>query len=192
MLRADGLRRMTLKLDEGKSDHVKVAEQVARFYHAPDQEVKVVAVEHLRGGRGVEVFSTTEAHAESGAEIGAETILTHDSWRWPIEVMFHDTKQHLGVDEPQNRTPRAACRTAPVGFLLSSLIVWWQETIRSEPARTLRFWLHKRGASFAEMLAALRSDSLDNAEKTCFATPVAAPGIRKLFDHLKELLLLGA
>jgi hypothetical protein len=192
MLQQDGLRRMTLKLYEGKPYRVRVAEQLARFYYVPDREVKIVAIEHLHGGRGVEVFYTTQPHQDGGAETTAEMVLTQYSWRWPIEVMFHDAKQHLGIDEPQNRTPRAACRTAPVGFLLYSLIVWWHEMIRTQPARTLRFWTHKRSASFAEMLAALRSDSLENAEKTLFATPDTTPGVKKLFDKLKELLLLGA
>lgn len=192
MLAQSGLRRTTLKLYQGRPYRVRVAEQVARFYAAPEREVKIVAVEHLRGGRGTEVFYTTETRAANGAETPAETVLTHYSWRWPIEIMFHDAKQHLGVDEPQNRTPRAAHRTAPVGFLLYSLVVWWHEAVRTEPAAPLRNWKHKRGASFADMLAALRSESLENTAKTIFSNPAPTPGVRKLFNTLAELLLLAA
>lgn len=192
LLKAQGLRRLTLKLYDGPPYRMRVAECVARFYHTPDREVKIVAVEHLRGGRGVEVFYTTETRGADGTDTTAERVLTHYSWRWPIEVMFHDTKQHLGIDEPQNRTRTAACRTAPVGFLLYSLIVWWHETVRAEPAPALRFWPHKRSASFAEMLAALRSESLENAEKTYFSTPTRTPGLKKFINQLKALLLQAA
>ena len=70
MLQQKGLRRMTLKLYEGSTYHVRVATQIGRFYKAPDREVLVIAVEHLRGGRGVEVFYTTDLEAD------LETVLT--------------------------------------------------------------------------------------------------------------------
>ena len=192
MLQVHGLPRVTLTLYGGAAETVRVAEQIGRFYKAPDREVKVVAVEHLQGGRGVEVFYTTETETACGAETDAETVLTRYSWRWPIEVTFHDVKQHLGVDQPQNRTTLAARRTAPTGFLLYSLIVWWHETIRHQPARTLRYWPNKHGASFAEMLAALRTDSLEKTQETYFSTPHLSLGVQKILDQLKTLLTLAA
>lgn len=186
MLQAKGLSRLDLELYDRSMYHVRVAEQTGRFYKAPEREVKVVATEHLKGGRGVEVFYTTEIDAD------ATQALTRFSWRWPIEVTFHDTKQHLGVDEPQNRTTKAVRRTAPTGFLLYSLIVWWHENHRDKPAKFLRCWPKKQGASFAEMLAALRTESLEKQEQTYFSTPVSIPGVKKLFKQLKTLFQLAA
>ena len=123
---------MTLKLFAGRAYQFRVATQVCRFYKAPEREVLVIAVEPLRGGRGTEVFYTTDLEAD------VETILRRYSWRWSIEVTFHDTKQHLGIDEPQNRTRPAARRTAPTALLLYSLIVWWHEQAREQPAPSLR------------------------------------------------------
>jgi hypothetical protein len=185
MLQEKGLRRLTLKLYERSRYRVRVATQVGRFYKAPDREVLVMAVEHLRGGRGIEVFYTTDLEAD------IETVLTRYSWRWTIEVTFHDTKTHLGITQPQNRTTLAARRTAAMGFLLYSLIVWWHETVRDEPARPLRPWPHKPGPSFADMLAALRTETLQNKSKTYFSTPSIPPGIKKFIDQLTTLVSLA-
>jgi SRSO17 transposase len=100
MLDAKGLRRVLLKLYDNSEYKVRVAEQRGCLFKAPNREVKVVAVEHLRGGRGREVFYSTESVAE------AEQILSWFSWRWPIEVTFHDSKQHLGLGEAENRNRR--------------------------------------------------------------------------------------
>lgn len=186
MLEANGLPRLHLELYHRSAYHIRVAEQVGRFYKAPERDVKVIATEHLRGGRGVEVFYTTEIDTE------AETALRQFSWRWPIEVTFHDTKQHLGIDEPQNRTTKAVRRTAPVGFLLYSLIVWWHETQRPKPAKYLRCWPNKQGPSFAEMFATLRTESLEKQEERYFSTPASPAGVKKLFEQLKGLFQLAA
>jgi len=186
MLQEKGLRRLTLKLYEGSTDQVRVATQVGRFYKSPQREVRVIAVEHLRGGRGIEVFYTTDLDAD------VETVLRRYSWRWTIEVTFHDTKTHLGITEPQNRTTLAARRTAAMGFLLYSLIVWWHETARDEPAKPLRGWPHKPGPSFCDMLAALRQETLKNTSKTYFSTPTIEPGVKKFITQLTRLVSLAS
>lgn len=56
MLQQQGLRRLTRKLYEGSTDRVRVATQIGRFHKSPARQVLVIAVEHLRGGRGTEVF----------------------------------------------------------------------------------------------------------------------------------------
>jgi hypothetical protein len=186
LLQAPGLRRLKLKLYAAGTYRVRLAEQTGRFYKAPGRDVKVVALEHLGGGRGIEVFYTTQT------ESPAETVLEQYSWRWPIEVTFHDAKQHLGIEEPQNRTTLAARRTAPTGFLLYSLVVWWHESVRSEPAKSLRSWPHKRSPSFADMLAALRMESLEIMQQNYLSTPIKQPGVQKLLDYMKTLLTLAA
>ena len=148
--------------------------------------MKVVAVDHLRGGRGREVFYSTETDAP------AEQMLHWFSRRWPVEVTFHDCNQHLGIEEPENRTTQAARRTAPVGLLLYSLTILWHEFIRSEPAPPLRRWPGKTGPSFADMLAALRSDSLEQFEQTHLSTPAPHPAVSKILSHLKNFIQLAA
>ena len=182
MLDAKGLRHLLLKLYESTQYKVRVAEQVGCLFKAPKRQVKVVAIEHLRGGRGREVFYSTESSA------GAEQILRWFSWRWPIEVTFHDSKQHLGLGEAENRKPKAVSRTVPTGLLLYSLI----ERIRHEPALPLRKWAGKDQASFAEMVAALRADSLAELKRKYLSTPGIPPGVHQFIKPLEYLIALAA
>ena len=185
MLRETGLKRLTLQLFAGRSYHLRVATQVGRFFKAPDREVLVIAVEHLRGGRGTEVFYTTDLEAD------VETVLRRYSWRWSIEVTFHDTKQHLGIGEPQNRARAASRRTAPTALLLDSLIVWWHEQVRERPAPALRNWRGKEQPSFRDMLGALRAESLQNTGRRCFSTLTVPRRVKKFLAHLTRLLELA-
>lgn len=186
MLEAKGLRRLLLKLYDNSQYKVRVAEQEGCLFKAPSRKVKVVAIEHLRGGRGREVFYSTESSAQ------AEQILRWFSWRWPIEVTFHDSKQHLGLGEAENRKPKAVRRTVPTGLLLYSLIVIWHECIRREAALSLRKWSGKDQASFAEMLASLRADSLGQLKQKYLSTPGIPPEIHQLLQPLEYLIALAA
>lgn len=185
MLQAQGLKRLTIKLFAGRAYRVRVATQACRFYKAPGRDVLVIAVEHLRGGRGTEVFYTTDLTAD------VQTVLQRYSWRWSIEVTFHDSKQHLGIEEPQNRTRPAAGRTTPTAFLLYSLIVWWHEQVRDEPAPALWTWRGKTHPSFADMLSALRLEPLQNLSPEGSSTPPLPPPIQKLIQHLTRLFQLA-
>lgn len=186
MLDEKGLRRLDLKLYDNTQYKVRLAEQTGCLFKAPGRQVKVVATEHLRGGRGREVFYSTETSAQ------AEQILQWFSWRWPIEVTFHDSKQHLGLGEAENRKPLAVRRTVPTGLLLYSLIVLWHECIRKQAAPSLRKWAGKDQASFAEMLAALRADSLAQLKRKHLSTPGIPPGIHKFLQPLEYLIALAA
>ena len=186
LLQGNGLKRLTISLYEGTSQRVRIAVMRGRLYNAPDRDVQVVVAEHLTGGRGVEVFYSTVVDGEP------EQVLEHYSWRWPIEMTFQDVKQHLGIEEPQNRKPKACERTAVTGFLLYSLIIWWHETACPKPARSLRNWSGKRAASFADILAHLRMKTLGNRMKTNLSTPGLPPGVKKYIQYLSYLIELAA
>ena len=186
MLDAKGLRRVDLKLYENSKYRMRLAEQTGCLFKAPNRRVKVVAVEHLRGGRGREVFYSTVTSAK------AEQILHWFSWRWPIEVTFHDSKQHLGLGEAENRKPKAVRRTVPTGLLMYTMVVLWHECIRKKPAPTLRKWTGKDQASFAEMVAALRTDSLAEIKRKHLSTPDIPPGIHQFLKPLEYLIALAA
>jgi hypothetical protein len=186
MLDAKGLRRVDLKLYESTLYKVRLAEQSGFLFNAPKRAVKVVAIEHQRGGRGREVFYSTETDAE------ATQILEWFSWRWPIEVTFHDSKQHLGLGEAENRKTKAVRRTVPTGLLMYSLVILWHECVRKKPAPSLRKWTGKDHASFAEMVAALRIDSLAEFKQKHLSTPGIPRAIHKLLKPLEYLIALAA
>lgn len=186
MLREKGLRRLTIKLYQNTTYHVRITSVVCRLYLAPEREVKVVVIEHLRGGRGTEVFYSTET------SLSEEEILQRYAFRWPVETTFQDSKGHLGLGQPQNRTPAAVRRTAPAMFYLYGLIVLWHEYVRPEPGAFVRRWPGKRHASFADMLATLRRDSLEKTKETIFSAARISPAVEKIIKPLEILLSLAA
>jgi hypothetical protein len=187
MLEQQGLRRLNLSLYQHSKYYVRVATCECRMYLAPERPIYVVAIEHLRGGRGIEVFYTTEVEQAS-----AENVLCEYSWRWTIETTIQDSKQHLGVGEPQNRVRGAARRTAPTGFYLYGLIVLWHEFVRTEPGIIVTQWPGKRHSSFADMLATLRADCLEKTKKNICCASEITPAAQKIIDQLEFLLQLAA
>lgn len=186
MLAAKPLRRVTLHLYRESCFHVRITSVVCRFYLAPEREVKVVAVEHLRGGRGIEVFYSTDP------SLSEEEILQRYSYRWPVETTFQDCKNHLGLGEPQNRVRAAVRRTTPAMFYLYGLVVLWHEYVREEPGEFVRTWRGKQQASFADMLATLRCDSFEETRQIIFSAGNLPPAAEKLIRPLQILMSLSA
>ena len=176
-------RRVTLEL-YGRSTRMRLVDSVARPFRVPDRELRVVATEALAGGRGREVFYSTRHAAD------AVTILHWYTQRWSIEVTFRESKQHLGFQEPQAWTRQAVERTAPIAMLLYGLIVYWFATIgHRQFHRTIRPWYtRERNASFREMLATLRQESL---KQQLSQLPLSGLGSRKLKQTLQNLALLN-
>jgi SRSO17 transposase len=175
--------RLTLNL-YGRRDRVRIAETTACVYAAPSRLLRVVVVEPLTGGRMRQAFYSTH-HLASALDV-----LTWYAWRWSIEVAFHDSKMHLGFEEPQNWTRRAVERTAPVAMLLYSLIVkWFVDEGHRHYRPTLTTWYIKPRASFGDMLATLRRLSV--REQT-IEWALQGPGSQKVRQALENMLALAA
>jgi hypothetical protein len=80
-------------------------------------------------------------------------------------VTFHDTKQHLGLADPQAQAPTAVRRTAPVAGLAYALILlWYADHVHPDLAAGHRLadwpdrpWYRSKATpSFPDMLTALR------------------------------------
>jgi hypothetical protein len=178
-------RRLKVQVRQNSSYHIRLAETVARFFQTPRRPVRVVAVEHLRGSWGREAFYSTQYEAK------AEQILHWFARRWSIEATFQEAKQHLGLQQPQSRKPKAVERTAPTGLFLYSLIVLWHECVRDQAARPVRHWRGKQTPSFADMLAALRTECLEQT-RTNISQPHLHPDSQKILNILQRLLALAA
>ncbi|MGH9553121.1 MAG: IS701 family transposase, partial [Terriglobales bacterium] len=175
-------QRMSLNV-YGRRDRVRAASAVACVYAAPSRLLRIVAVEPLSGGREKQAFYSTCSAAT------ALEVLTWYAWRWSIEVAFHDSKQHLGFEEPQGWSRRAAERTAPVAMLLYSLIVYWFATEGHRHWRPqATTWYIKPRASFGDMLATLRRESL---REQSFAWGLTGPGSQKILQSLENTLALA-
>ncbi|HEY3395429.1 MAG TPA: transposase [Lacipirellulaceae bacterium] len=169
----------------GRRDSVRLVHTAACVYAAPNRLLRIVAVEPISGGRKRQAFYST-CHTATAVEV-----LTWYALRWSIEVTFHDSKTHLGFEEPQGWTRRAAERTAPVAMLLYSLIVKWFATEGHRHYRPLQqsWYAVKPHASFTDMLATLRRRSI--YEQT-FAWGLHGPGSQKILQTLEHVLALAA
>lgn len=152
---AERCRHLSLDI-YGRKDKSRVAECVARCYADPDRELKIVAVDPLSGGRKPQAFFSTRRHDT------AEAVLTRYAARWSMEVTNHDGKGQLGFEEPQGWSKPAVQRTAPVAMLLYSLVVLWfsrEGHLHYRPPHR-PWYVGKTQASFADMLATLRCESV--------------------------------
>ena len=128
---------------------------------AGPRPVRVVVTRDPSGKWRDDCFFTTDPSMTETEVV--ETI----ALRWTLEVTFRDAKQALGFEEPQNRTPKAVERTAPMAMVLYSLVELWYARAGNEVRKRWfpeRPWYSKkkrakRTASFAVMLATLRQAS---------------------------------
>ena len=177
-------RRITLDI-YGRHDSMRLAETVASVHSEPTRPLQVIAVEPLTGGRKPQVFFSTRL------DLTAEQSLSHYAMRWSIEVAFHDSKQHLGFEEPQGWSRRAAERTAPMAMLLYSLIVLWFVNVGHHDHQSLcRPWYRRpHHPSFADMLATLRRKSIrDHISQW----GLSGPGSRKVLQALENMAAVAA
>jgi DDE superfamily endonuclease len=127
----------------------------ALWYAAlPDQPIRIVVVRDPTGRRQDEAFFCTDTAAPEAF------VLEGYARRWTLEVTFHDTKQHLGLADPQAQAPAAVRRTAPFACLVYALVLlWYAETVHGAapvdwPERP--WYPAKATKSFSDMLTALR------------------------------------
>ena len=177
-------RRLTFNL-YGRKDKVRVADCAACLYTVPHRLMRIVAVEPLTGGRKQQTFYST-CH-----EATAWDVLQWYAMRWSIEVTFHDSKMHLGFEEPQSWSRKAVQRTAPVAMLLYSLIVIWfvQHGYREYRPAVRPWYKQKRHPTFTDMLATLRRVSI-REQINCWG--LTGPGSQKIIHTLENTLSLAA
>jgi len=177
-------RRVKLEI-YGRSETARLADQVAHMHAAPRRPLRVVAAEAIQGGRGQEAFYSTCSEAT------AEQVIAWYAMRWSIEVTNHDSKQHLGFEQPQGWTRRAVERTAPMAMLLYSLVVLWfaREGHRHWRPFICPWYTWKTQPSFADMLGTLRQLSV---RQQVLTLALRGPGSRKIQQLLENAVAIAA
>jgi hypothetical protein len=181
-----GGRCRRLRLDiYGRTQDARVADCQARVYAAPDRLLRVVAIDPLSGGRPRQAFYSTRADAT------ADQVIAWYAMRWSVEVTFHDSKQHLGFEQPQGWTRRAVERTAPLAMLLYSVVVLWfaREGHRSWHPLDCPWYASKAEPSFADMLVTLRRRSV---RRQVLTLALQGPGSRKIQQLLENAVSVAA
>src|SRR6202162_372868 len=110
-------------------------------------------------------------------------------WSW--EVTFHDNKQSLGFEEPQGWTRRAVERTAPMAMLRLQPDRAVGRRRRFSPLSpvTRPWYTTKQHASFADMLATLRRETI---REQVLPLPLTGQGSRKITKALENIAALAA
>ncbi len=142
----------------GLHGSLRVKTRTGLYYKAgKDRLLRLVLSQDTVGNRPTRIFYSTNVNLSS------REILSLFSLRWSIEVTHFDCKQHLGLEDAANRTPKAVKRTAPMAMFLYSLtIVWYATEGHADfkiPERPWYWW--KSEPSFADMLTTLRRKSWD-------------------------------
>jgi len=176
----------TLHFDQyGLHGSLRVKTRTGLYYKAgKDRLLRFVLSQDTVGSRPTRIFYSTDV------SLKPQKILSSFSLRWSIEVTHFDCKQHLGLEDPANRVPRAVQRTAPMAMFLYSLtIVWYATEGHADfriPARPWYWW--KAEPSFADMLTTLRRKSWE--DKLSKVSPITAPGDNSI-DLLNYLATLA-
>jgi hypothetical protein len=160
---------------------LQVKTQQALYYKAgKGRLLTIVLVRDTEGQRPDQMFYAT------CLDWSARHVLATYANRWAVEVTFENSKQHLGLEDPANRLPKAVQRTAPIAMLLYSLIVaWFHTTGHPQVQFPERPWYtRKQEPSFADMLGTLRRLSWE--EKFQQLLPQGTPD-NKLLAHMIDL-----
>lgn len=119
-----------------------------------DRPVRIVIVRDPSGRRQDEAFFSTDATMDATA------LLETYARRWTLEVTFHDAKQYLGFEDPQQQSAQAVRQTAPFACFVYSLVLLWYAARVAEG--TPHHWVQrpwyptKAAPAFPDMLTALR------------------------------------
>lgn len=157
----------------------------ALYYKAgKDRLLTIVLVRDAIGKRPDQMFYCTRL------DWAARTILSKYAARWSIEVTFENCKQLLGLEDPANRTEKAVRRTAPMAFVLYSLIVaWFHRTGHKHLRFPDRPWYpQKDEPSFADMLTTLRRLSWEEIFRHL---PIKTRIVRKSLARITDFLALA-
>lgn len=157
----------------------------ALWYNSAGRRLlRIVVVHDPSGRRKDDCFFSTDL------SLSAKAILELFAMRWPLEVAFYNAKQFLGLEDPQNRTPQAVQRTAPMALYLHTLVILWfakHGRFNAQAYRRAHPWYtQKRTPSFADMLADLKTASVK--QKICRypgQKPLSAKKLRTLFKALE-------
>jgi hypothetical protein len=132
---------------------VQVVRNVLWYAGSKTEPVTLVLVRDPKG------VWRDEALLATSADVSAEFVVSGYCRRWSIEVAFHDSKQFVGLHDPQVRCARSVERAHPMSwFVLSASVVWYAAVgKRGKQVRRDRPWYTtKKTPTFADMLGALR------------------------------------
>lgn len=132
---------------------VQVIRDVLWYQGCKTDPVAVVLVRDPLGQWRDEALVTTDPTAS------AVFVIQGYCRRWSVELAFFDSKQHLGLHDPQVRSARSVERAHPMAWFLQSLVILWycvEGHQGSHVERDRPWYTTKVTPTFTDMLGALR------------------------------------
>jgi len=177
----------------GQHRRYRIHDTLGCLYTVPQRLLRLVVSEplspsgHPRPKEQACFYSTV-------TDTDAQQVLSGFAPRWSVEVTIHDTKQQLGLQQPQNRSEPAVRRTAPVLMLLYSVVVLWFATAGHRHWRAPRrpWYPSKRQASFADMLGTLRDQMVRHHLHQMLRPRSFTEGLRKTLKLTLRLVRQAA
>jgi DDE superfamily endonuclease len=146
----------TLQLHHPKGSkqlQVKVIQPVCWYTSAGQRALQVVLVRDPAGQWREEALLATDLTLSA-----AEVILGYMR-RWSVEVAYCESKQLLGLHDPQVWKAESVARAHPMAWFVGTLVVLWYVLCGTEAGTAERdrpWYQHKVSPTFADMLASCR------------------------------------
>ena len=132
---------------------IQVIGDVLWYRGCKDQPVLVVLVRDPSGQW------RDEALVATNPTVSAEFVIQGYCRRWSVELAFFDSKQHLGLHDPQVWSERSVERAHPMAWFVASLTILWYclEGHKGSHVHRDRPWYKSKVTpTFTDMLGALR------------------------------------
>jgi hypothetical protein len=146
--------------------------EIITYWPATGTMIKVVIVRDPRRRRRVTYLSTTDLN------MSARGVVEFFARRWTIEQLFSVAKTQLGLDSAEVRKERSVIRHAAICMAIVTWVEVWVH----------RFCRSKRAATFAQKLAALRSETIT---QTIFASGPRTKGTREIANGIGKLFTIA-
>jgi hypothetical protein len=150
---AEGIKdyKMVRTVERGKKRKRLVWSKTVIWYHVSLEPVVLVISRDPQGKEKDDFFVTTDLSLLPQQVVGGF------AGRWSIEDTFRNTKQLIGVQQPQTFKRCGPERAAVMGLWLYSVVwLWYLHRRRGTASLKLPWYCAKARPSFADALAALR------------------------------------
>lgn len=132
---------------------VQVIRDVLWYTGAKTEPVSLVLVRDVAG------LWRDEALLATSSDVSAEFVIAGYCRRWSVEVAFFESKQFLGLHDPQVWSEGSVERAHPMAWFVQSVTILWYAVAGRDGSQVERdrpWYTTKKTPTFADMLGALR------------------------------------
>lgn len=147
-------REMDVQLgEETRRLRIQLVRNLLWYSGARSKPIALVLVRDLKGEWRDEVLLSTNPN------VTADFVIAGYGRRWSIEVVFRESKQLLGLHDPQVRTEKSVERAHPMSWFVQTLTILWYASAGQKCAEIKRdrpWYKSKVTPTFSDMLGTLR------------------------------------